>query len=72
MSISSGLVSSWQQIQRIYTEKQGLPVTIDAESSADTSEYIEANWLEFGGEKKEGINTNATSLLLANFRDSNR
>lgn len=72
MRISSGLVLSWQQIQRIYTEKQGLPVTTDAESSSDISEYIETNWLEFGGEKKEGINTNVASLLLANLQDGNR
>lgn len=72
MRISSGLVLSWQQIQRIYTEKQGLPVTTDAENSSDISEYVETSWLEFGGEKKEDINTNVYSLLLANFQDSNR
>lgn len=72
MRISSGLVLSWQQIQRIYTEKQGLPVITDAENSSDISEYIETSWLEFGWEKKEDINTNVASLLLANFQDSNR
>lgn len=65
-------MSSWQKIQRIYTKTQRLPVTINAESSADISEYIEANYLEFGGEKIKGVSTNATSLLLVNFQDSNK
>lgn len=34
MSASSGLMSSWQKIERIYTKTQRLPVTINAESSA--------------------------------------
>lgn len=65
MSVSSGLMSSWQKIQRIYTKTQRLPVTINAESSAVISEYMEANCLAFGKhEKVKHVSTNATSVLL--------
>lgn len=63
MSVSSGLMSSWQKIQRIYTKTQRLPVTISAGSSAFISEYMEANCLAFGGEKIKHVSTNATSVL---------
>lgn len=50
-----------------------LSATADAEScgSSDISEYIVANWLKPGDRKKEGINTNTSSLLFTNFQDSN-
>lgn len=64
MGVSSGLMSCWQKIQRIYTKTQRLPVAINAESSADISEIYEANCLVFRGEKIKGFSTNSTSFLL--------
>lgn len=69
MSASSGLMSSWQKIQRIYTKTQRLPVTTNAESSAVISDIWRPIVLNLEG-KKPHVSTN--KLLSCNCQDSTK